>query len=496
MINRIKCLRSIAFIAIGIQFRLSSSFSFSPVPIPIPATMSLTNKNNAAINPIIVGGGISGLATALALQNICNITSFKVLEQSSHESFLKDDGIGAGVQLGPNGLKALRFIGGEELMQKVIQVGAKLEGNALVIPGKGGIDQPMFMPDTGMSQIFVRWSVLRSILRDLIPEENIVTNIGEDVTGYQVTGDGCVELIDQSGSVVYPLDDSTRTSSSSSSHSSHSLIIGADGVSSICRYLVQTNLQQIPSEEINTATTRDVKDTGRINIKAVVPKKLGSSFKAGYTYAYFAANGGIGCFAGPAGKDHTYWAISIADEKDEECESGSESGEIQMKQFLAGVTDLNEVKLALLSKLASLECADCQFIMDMIDVTDPETIYMARSKEALQIGPHLATDDGKIVLVGDAAHAMSGSYGQNPSFGLEGAAELAVCIRDSDCIETALERYSRIRVGRCIEMQKRSAERAEKAMKGEQGLEDVSKWIHEWDIDVSNPSESDQATSL
>jgi len=72
---------------------------------------------------------------------------------------------------------------------------------------------------------------------------------------------------------------------------------------------------------------------------------------------------------------------------------------------------------------------------------------------------------------------------------LEGAAELAVCIRDSDCVQTALERYSKVRVGRCIEMQKRSAERAERAMKGEQGLEDVSKWIHEWDIDVSNPSD-------
>jgi len=472
-----------------------------------------TNRQNPAINPIIVGGGISGLATAVALQNICNMTSFKVLEQSSHESFLKDDGIGAGVQLGPNGLKALRAIGGEELMQKVIQVGAKLEGNAMIIPGRGGIDQPMFMPDKSidqaedqdqdqqdsiMTQVFVRWSVLRGILRDLIPEENIITNIGHDVTGYQLMEDGCVELIDQFGSVVYPLDDSTTSSSSpssspsSSSSSSHSLIIGADGVSSTCRYLVQTNLQQIPSDEINTATTRDVKDTGRINIKAVVPKKLGSSFKAGYTYAYFAANGGIGCFAGPAGKDHTYWAISIADEKDEECESESESksgtgtgtgtGGIQMKQFLAGVTDLNEAKSTLVSKLASLESADCQFIIDMIDATDPETIYMARSKEAQHIGPHLATDDGKIVLVGDAAHAMSGSYGQNPSFGLEGAAELAVCIRDSACVQTALERYSQGRVGRCVEMQKRSAERAERAMKGEKGLEDVSKWIHRWDI--------------
>jgi len=413
--------------------------------------------------------GVFQALQPVALQNICNITSFKVLEKSSKESFAKDEGIGAGVQLGANGLRALRAIGGEELMQKVISFGAKLEGNAMIIPG---MNEPMLMPDnaakdSGMPQVFVRLSVLRSMLRDMIPEENIVTSVGDDVSGYQITDSGCVELIDQSGCVVYPLDGESQPSS-------HSLIVGADGVSSTCRYFVQSNLTEIPRDELKTAKTKDIKDTGRITIKAVVPKELGSSFKAGYTYAYFANNGGIACFAGPAGIGHTYWAIAIADEKDKETD--------ETKRFLADVTDLDEVKSSLLSKLAGLESTDCQFVIDMIQATKSETIYTSRSKEAHKIGPHLATEDGKVVLVGDAAHAMSGSYGQNPSFGLEGAAELAVSIRDSECMQSALKRYSEHRVGRCIEMQKRSAERAEKAMKGEKDLEDVSKWISQWDI--------------
>merc|ERR1712232_1112243 len=99
----------------------------------------------------------------------------------------------------------------------------------------------------------------------------------------------------------------------------------------------------------------------------------------------------------------------------------------------------------------------------------------------IKIGPSLEKD-GKVVLVGDAAHAMSGSYGQNPNFALEDAAILACSLRDNDSVEAALESYSEERVNRCLEMQKRSAERAAKAMKGEQA-EDVSKWIFQWDIE-------------
>ena len=85
--------------------------------------------------------------------------------------------------------------------------------------------------------------------------------------------------------------------------------------------------------------------------------------------------------------------------------------------------------------------------------------------------------------MGDAAHAMSASYDQGPNFALEDAVMLAVLVRDSEDLTLALKAYSEKRVSRCLVMQKRSAERAAKAMKGEH-TEDVSKWIFQWDVDA------------
>merc|ERR1712087_1033400 len=53
---------------------------------------------------------------------------------------------------------------------------------------------------------------------------------------------------------------------------------------------------------------------------------------------------------------------------------------------------------------------------------------------------------------------------------------------------------SKRRVSRCLEMQQRSAERAAKAMKGEQ-TEDVSKWIFEWDVDHEGDAKFSEAVS-
>mmetsp|Transcript_19195 Transcript_19195/g.38676 ORF Transcript_19195/g.38676 Transcript_19195/m.38676 type:complete len:123 (+) Transcript_19195:3299-3667(+) len=114
-------------------------------------------------------------------------------------------------------------------------------------------------------------------------------------------------------------------------------------------------------------------------------------------------------------------------------------------------------------------------------MTDAKYMYVQLSQEAEEIGPCLVSTDGRVVLVGDAAHAMSPSYGQAANFALEDAASLAVCIRDADTLGTALKAYEKSRLGRCSEMQQRSAERAAKAMKGEQ-TEDVSKWIFKWEV--------------
>ena len=61
---------------------------------------------------VVVGGGLAGLATAAALTRVAGVQRVTVLECSSAADFA-DEEAGAAAQLGPNGLRALRFFGGE-----------------------------------------------------------------------------------------------------------------------------------------------------------------------------------------------------------------------------------------------------------------------------------------------------------------------------------------------------------------------------------------------
>ena len=81
--------------------------------------------------------------TAAALKNIAGILS-QVIEKCTREEF-HNSLPGAGTQLDTNGLRALRAIVGEELMQKCIDSTSVLKGNALILPG---MPEPMPIPDT------------------------------------------------------------------------------------------------------------------------------------------------------------------------------------------------------------------------------------------------------------------------------------------------------------------------------------------------------------
>ena len=413
----------------------------------------------------IVGGGIAGLATAAALQNIAGINSFVILEKSSKEEF-EDIEAGAGAQLGPNGLRALHAIGGDTLVNQIKSIGSTLKGNAVMVPGA---TEPMIIPDTaeaesGLPNIFVRWGMLRQLLTGLLPNDCIHFNTGNDICGFQTIDTGRVKLLEKRGNGV------TEALLLDGRVAESNLIVGADGCFSMLRYLVNNKIECIPNDlECDMARKSGIKFTGRINLKAIVHRTLGDAFLPGTTYSFFAPNAnGIGCFAGPAGPNSTYWAVSIVEDNIK----GSDLLSID------GTGSDDSVKEGLLSILYKLKSKECQFIIDLIDDTFSGDIYVTKSAEAIEIGPSLVLND-KIVLVGDAAHSMSGSYGQNPNFALEDAVVLAKCIKDDPSISRALISYSEVRVDRCLEMQRRSSERAAKSMKGEKS-EDYSKWIFHW----------------
>jgi 2-polyprenyl-6-methoxyphenol hydroxylase-like FAD-dependent oxidoreductase len=72
--------------------------------------------------------------------------------------------------------------------------------------------------------------------------------------------------------------------------------------------------------------------------------------------------------------------------------------------------------------------------------------------------PPLATYvRGRVVLVGDAAHAMDPALGQGAGQALEDAVVLAACLGSAGAVESALARYDRSRGPRTRAVARRSA---------------------------------------
>ena len=195
-------------------------------------------------------------------------------------------------------------------------MGGILEGNVMMMPD----DQSMVLPDATkddtMSQVLIRWGKLRSLLTYQIPRDCILPDCGTDIAGYETKSQNDesdshhhVHLIDSSGK---PIDNNLPSAP---------LIIGADGVRSLFRALVRKSTTKLTQPK--EAKGEDVKYRGCINIKAVVNKSMNGEYKSGNTYASFAPDRAVAVFAGPAGEDITYWAISVADSANNEEDDAS-----------------------------------------------------------------------------------------------------------------------------------------------------------------------------
>ena len=437
---------------------------------------------------VVVGGGLAGLAAAAALTKVAGVQHVTVLERSSAAAF-GDEQAGAAVQLGPNGLRALRFLGGEPTLAAVRSAGTELAGTA-IHPAGGAAT--MLIPDsaqadTGLPQVVVRWGALRAALANLLPEGGIVTGAGSEIAGYLLAGGGAVPASASGAPVAFEMGGRQAAIAAP-------LLVAADGLRSTFRPIVLAgveNVQELGGAE--AAVGGAVKDGGRTNIKAVVRQPLPPGFAAKHTHAYFSPGGGLAVFAGPAGDGWTYWAVSIADDAAAPLLAAANPGR-NLRASQAGVFEQFASSLGsssggfqltqLLTHLISSEGDEVHFVVNLIGATDPARILLQRSEEAIAVGPALSSGDGRVVLVGDAAHGTSPDYGQAANFAMEDAAVLARCVRDAESLAEALQAYGEERVARCREMTARSAKGAAKAMRGEMS-EDMSKWIFEWDIDHS-----------
>src|SRR5690606_36036854 len=90
--------------------------------------------------------------------------------------------------------------------------------------------------------------------------------------------------------------------------------------------------------------------------------------------------------------------------------------------------------------LLALFADDAPFIARLIEATPEITATSIHDLPSLP-----AWHRGRVVLMGDAAHAVSPSSGQGASLALEDAIVLAKCLRDVTPVESALARYEALR---------------------------------------------------
>jgi len=353
-----------------------------------------------------VGGGIGGLATALALRQ----ENPRVLEAAPRYGL---QSYGAAVQITPEGMTSLRSIGGEQLFQLVLKEGAALRNSYLIQPSKetlfDNVELVQERPEDDLPTIMIRWARLRHLLEkdiesDLIEYEKRVTSYHFDESGHHLeTGSGDTIVLDPG-----------------------CLVIAADGKNSLFR-----------PEKLRYQL--------RLNIKAAIenpglPEEL--QYKHGNIYSILAPSDGLACFLGPASSDGwVYWSIAM-----------SFSSQQELDTFREMSTE--NLKLELFSRLETASQEEVQLFCPLIlKSTD---IFVQPTSDIDSVASLLP--DG-VVLVGDAAHPMTGAYGAATSFALEDAHVLSECLAAHN-----LEQYSRTRRGKCADMIKKSRERANSAM--------------------------------
>lgn len=386
----------------------------------------------------VVGGGLSGLATALALQRLQRYPRIDVFESGSQQDF-DNNYAGAAVQLTPNGLRALGQAAGQDVLNQVLKQSSEISKTVLILPPSQQGDQQLYdnlqtmeesapSPVDGLPTVMIRWSLLRKLLAERLAAGSIIFH--QHVSGHER----------DNTKIRLQIRNNDNNTISLSEHA-YSLVIAADGKHSCFR---PTPLQQQP----------------RINLKAVVHKRpLALPNTDSTAYSLFLENG-ICLFCGPASSlmQDTYWAISLPN------------------------NDCNvTTKSRLLQHLRPH--AQTQVFTDLIEATDESHVYVQYSSVA-DLPQQLALDSGSVCLVGDAAHAMSASYGQATSLALEDAATLASCLSlETHRQEEALLHYSRLRRHRCVEMQTKSQERYQNRNTDSVNKQDsLTRWIHDWTL--------------
>jgi 2-polyprenyl-6-methoxyphenol hydroxylase-like FAD-dependent oxidoreductase len=296
------------------------------------------------------------------------------------------DGVGAMLSLAPNGLDALRAIGADAAVRAI---GQPVPG-VVMADGKGGVLTEFGgFPGLPETRAMARADLFRA-LADHAVAADVRIEYGKRLVAVRETADAVTAEFADGGTATADV------------------LIGADGIRSTVRTLIDPDA---PGPEYG-----GVLSFGGIAEGADVAVKPGAMYFAfGRVF--------MGYWAAPDGR--IVWFASLPRETPL---TSAEVAAVPPAQWLGQLRELYRDHVPGAALLAH---------------TGPDTLMAVGPMERMPSVPHWHR--GRMVLVGDSAHAPSSSSGQGASLAIESAVELARCLRDRPDPESAFTAYESLR---------------------------------------------------
>ncbi|MEV2266204.1 FAD-dependent oxidoreductase [Nonomuraea africana] len=342
---------------------------------------------------LVIGGGIAGPVTAMALRRAG-------IEATVYEAYASSaEGIGGTLTIAPNGLDALRAVGAEAAVRAVGQPVTR----TVITDGRGRrIGELPGLPDLPPSQAMWRSELYRAV-HDQAVASGVPIEHGRRLVGVEEGPGGVTARFADGGSATADL------------------LVGADGIRSTVRTVIDPGApapRHVPL--LNFGGLADVAVPGAGTDAACF---------------VFGARGFFGYWVQPDGR--TAWFANLPHRE-------------PMSAAQARASSAEEW----LRRLREIYAGDLPG-GDLLRHTAAEQLVVLGSVEIMPSVPHWHR--GRMVLVGDSAHAPSPSSGQGASLAAESAVELARCLRDVPDLTRAFEAYVRLRRPRVEKVAARAA---------------------------------------
>ena len=363
---------------------------------------------------LVIGCGIGGPVVAMALQRAgIDATIVEAFDRPA-------DTVGSFLNLSSNGIEALRAIGAD---RPVLDIGFPTPRMVMWSgTGKrlGEVANGLALADGTTSQTVPR-GLLHRALRDEANRRHIPIMTGKRLVAVERLGAG------------------VRAQFEDGSDASADVLIGADGLHSVTRRLIDPAAQQ-------------PRDTGLLSIGGrAVATSLAPTPDT--FHMIFGRQAFFGYNVRPSGEVLWFANVSAGE---------ANSGGRRAAEWKA--------------RLRTLFAKDAGPAIDIIDATDRDIA----SYPIFDMPPVVRWHAGPMIITGDAAHATSPSAGQGASMAMEDAVVLALCLRDATSPSEAFAAYERLRRPRVERVVRYSARVGQTKSPGP-----IGRWIRDLGMPVA-----------